>query len=77
MCAFFIFFIMGEFGIIGDDYQGAEQVKNILLNWKNDAVTKYHIDGWLMWTWHTGQGLELSFLDPDNLIFKVFSDGEI
>jgi hypothetical protein len=66
--------IMGEFGIIGDDYQDAEQVKDILLNWKNDAVTKYHMDGWLMWTWNTGQGLELSFLDPDNLIFKALSD---
>jgi endo-1,4-beta-mannosidase len=66
--------IMGEFGIIGNDYQDADQVKEILLNWKNDAVTKYHIDGWLMWTWNTGLGSELSFPDDDKLIFKALRD---
>jgi hypothetical protein len=47
----------------------------MLIEWKNNAMEKYNLDGWLLWTWDTGQGPALSYPDPDKRIFKALNAG--
>ncbi|WP_075590852.1 cellulase family glycosylhydrolase [Labilibacter marinus] len=39
--------IMGEFGYIENKNVSINKVTDILLDWKNEAISNYHIDGWL------------------------------
>jgi hypothetical protein len=65
--------IMGEFGYVENPGQSIEEIKDNLLDWKNTAVSDYHLDGWLLWTWGTGVGVELSVRDENDVIFNAFS----
>jgi endo-1,4-beta-mannosidase len=65
--------ILGEFGIVEDQTINIDVAKNQLLNWRNDCVNSYGIDGWLLWTWDTDSGSKLSISDSNDVLFKAFS----
>lgn len=65
--------LMGEFGYIENKNITINEATAILLDWKNEAISNYHIDGWLLWTWDTENGIELSIPDKNNTLFEAFS----
>jgi len=65
--------ILGEFGILEHGEKTLEENKDILLEWKDEALKTYGLDAYLIWTWYTDIGVSLSIPDEDNVIFNAFS----
>jgi endo-1,4-beta-mannosidase len=50
--------ILGEFGVSKRGYLTAAMAAQDLLEWQIDSC-EYGFDGWLLWTWDTGEQTEL------------------
>ncbi len=64
--------ILGEFGIIEKNGKTIAKNKNDLLEWRDKLMQDYGLNGWILWTWDTNVGTELSIPDNNGVIFKAF-----
>lgn len=66
--------VMGEYGIVDEAY-ALETAVSKLQRWQDESC-QHNISGWLLWTWKTKQGMELSIPD-DGTIFRALSPAHI
>lgn len=64
--------IIGELGFVKAQEKSINDIKDNLLEWRDKLVKNYDINGWLLWTWYTGVGIELSVPDKNDIIFNAF-----
>jgi len=62
--------VMGEYGVVEGD-ETLDEAADKLQKWQRESCQQ-NISGWLIWTWTTKEGAELSIPD-DNTLFNAMS----
>lgn len=63
--------LMGEFGVVDEPGTSLAKAASKLQSWQVESC-RYNFTGWLLWTWSTEEGVELSLRD-DGTLFDALS----